>query len=107
MLRDSPFPIQRKSLNWTEQWYRPTRPAPPTGKSDIALWRSLLFANQVRIVFFVFSDRFHQFLIGHEIQAGEFDGPRSCICPGVFDGDFQIDVPKIAARVALGDARRF
>src|SRR5437016_13681624 len=66
-----------------------------------------LFANQVRIVFFVFADRFHQLLIGHEIQAGEFDGPRSCICLWVFDGDFQIDVPKVAARVAFGDARRF
>src|SRR5207247_5332182 len=70
-------------------------------------WRSLLFANQARIVFFVFADRFDQFLICHKIQASEFGGPRSCIRLGVFDRDFQIDVPKVAARVAFGDARRF
>src|SRR5881397_2684740 len=66
-----------------------------------------LFANQVRKVFFVFADRFDQLLICHQIQAREFDGPRSGIRLRVINGDFQIDVPEIAARVAFGDVRRF
>src|SRR5262245_60441684 len=74
---------------------------------NTSLWRSLLFANQVRIVFFVFADRFDQFLICHKIQASKFDGPRSCIRLWVFNGDFQIDVPKVAARVAFDDVGRF
>ena len=41
--------------------------------------RSLLFANQVRKVFFVFADRFNQFLVRKKIQACEGDRPRSGI----------------------------
>ena len=61
----------------------------------------------MRKVFFVCADRFDQFLIRKKIQPGEFDGPRSGIRLRVVNGDFQIDVPEVATRVAFGDVRRF
>src|SRR2546425_7865992 len=69
--------------------------------------RCLLFADQMRIVFFVFAECFDQFLVRKKIQACELDGPWPAICLWVLDGEFQIDVPEVAAPVAFGDMGRF
>src|SRR6266566_1304285 len=69
--------------------------------------RCLLFADQMRIVFFVFAECFDQFLVRKKIQACELDGPWPAICLWVLDREFQIDVPEVAAPVAFGDMGRF
>src|SRR5262249_13488638 len=62
-----------------------------------------LFANHVRKVFFVFAECFNQFLVRKKIQTRGLDGPRAAVRLRIGYGDFQIDMPKVAATVAFGD----
>src|SRR5207249_6261294 len=82
----------------------------PSLLASVTLWilrGCLLFADQMRIILFVFAERFNQLLVRKKIQACELDGPWPAICLWVLDGEFQIDVPEVAATVAFGDVRRF
>src|SRR5439155_8909640 len=69
---------------------------PPSLLASVTLWilrGCLLFADQMRIILFVFAERFNQLLVRKKIQACELDGPWPAICLWVLDGEFQIDVP--------------
>src|SRR5438093_1908980 len=104
------FPKSRfRSLLFFPDLHQRTRLAPSL-LASVTLWilrGCLLFADQMRIILFVFAERFNQLLVRKKIQACELDGPWPAICLWVIDGEFQIDVPEVAATVALGDVRRF
>src|SRR5207245_7899307 len=104
------FPKSRfRSLLFFPDVHQRSRLAPSL-LASVTLWimrGCLLFADQMRIILFVFAECFNQLLVRKKIQTCELDGLRPGVCLRVLDGEFQIDVPEVAAPVAFGDMGRF
>src|SRR5439155_568463 len=91
------FPKSRfRSLLFFPDVHQRSRLAPSL-LASVTLWilrGCLLFADQMRIILFVFAECFNQLLVRKKIQTCELDGPRPGVCLRVLDGEFQIDVPE-------------